>query len=273
MPARRHLTVPLLVALVFSACATGPELDVKIDESAQGAVHLTRTSAGSLQAAHPINIDSSTIALVLNGILIRDTLSVQHSSRVSDTRRVFSRSEVGYLAPPIAEGLRRAASDQQVRFRVGQAAGTLYAYGRSLYVTLTEYHLAESSTTKTANNTVADKTGLATRTLSFVPESAKRPDTYLDAGSTGKTLVINYELLDRLPAAASVPSSAEPVPALPPPLSTNAEKADPVKEKADPVRKDAEIEALRKELQEIKQQLAEQQAERARSQSQKPLPR
>jgi hypothetical protein len=268
MPLRHHFTAFLFAALLLSACSTGPEVDVKIDESSQGAVYLKRTRDGSLQAAHPIKIDSNTTALVLNGMLIRDKPSGQkNSSEVSDPRRVFSGSEVGYLAPLISEGLRRAKSDQFVKFRVGQIAGSLYAYGRSLYVTLNQYQSAEeaSTTTKRAHNTSVDTTGLANRTLSFVPEAAKRPDTYLDAQSTDRTLVIDYTLLDRLPAAAAVPASAQPVPVIPPPPAPTAEKANPE-------RKDSEMEALRKELQDIKKQLAEQQAERARSQSQKPAP-
>jgi hypothetical protein len=267
MPASRHIAAPLFAALLLSACSTAPEVNVKIDESSQGAVYLKRTSDGSLQAAHPIKIDSSTTALVLQGMLIRDKLSVQkNSSGFSDARRIFSGTDVGYLAPLISEGLRRAASDQQVGFRVGQVAGTLYAYGRSLYVTLTQYHSPEepSTTTRMANSTVTDATGLANRTLLFVPEAAKRPDTYLDVQSTERTLVIDYAVLDRLPADAGVPASARPVTGLPPPA--------PAVEKADPAKKESEIEALRKELEDIKKQLAEQQAERARAQPQKAIP-
>jgi len=268
MPAGRHFAASLFAAFLLSACSTGPEVDVKIDESSQGAVYLKRTRDGSFQAAHPIKIDSNTTALVLNGILIREKPSGQKNvSGSSDARRVFTGTEVGYLAPLISEGLRRAASDQLVNFRVGKVAGTLYAYGRSLYVTLNQYHSPEESSTTAnpSNNTSVDTTGLPNRTLSFVPEAAKRPDTYLDALSTDRTLVIDYALLDRLPAAASVPASAQPVPILPPPPAPTAEKAEPAK-------KDPEMEALRKELEAIKKQLAEQQAERARSPSQKPTP-
>ena len=72
MSARRHITAALFVALLFPACSTGPELDIKIDESPQGAVYLKRISERSFQVAHPIKIDPSTIALALSGIVIRD---------------------------------------------------------------------------------------------------------------------------------------------------------------------------------------------------------
>jgi hypothetical protein len=292
MPARRLITTAFLVALLFPGCSTGPEPVIQIDESHQGAVYLKRISDRSFQAAHPITIDPSTIALALNGIVIRDNQeALQNRVGTADARRAFSGSEVGYLAPLITEGLRRAASDQQVEFTVRQGGsglseragagvgseppmsvqprestnGVLYAYGRSLYVTLTRYRSRQEPTTiiNMANRKVSDATGLANRTVSFVPEAAKRPESYLDARSTGHTLVIDWELLAMLPEASSVPASAQSAPV--PPQATNGVNAEPV-------RKDAEIEALRKELQEIKKQLAEQQAERTRTQPQHPLP-
>ena len=91
-----------------------------------------------------------------------------------------------------------------------------------------------------------------------MPETAKRPDSYLDARSKEATLVIDYELLAMLPPA-SMPSAltqTSPAPSAP---SANVEKHESPKQ-------ESEIEALRKELQDIKKQLAEQEAERARSQ-------
>ena len=291
MPARRPITTAFLVALLFPGCSTGPEPVIKIDESPQGAVYLKRISDRSFQAAHPITIDPSTIALALSGIVIRDNQeALQNRVGTADARRAFSGSEVGYLAPLITEGLRRAASDQQVEFTVRQVGqpglseqggagvgsepptsvqprestnGVLNAYGRSLYVTLTRYRSREEPTTNMANRKVSDATGLANRTVWFLPEAAKRPESYLDARSTGHTLVIDWELLAMLPEASSIPASAQSTPV--PPQATNGVNAEPV-------RKDAEIEALRKELQEIKKQLAEQQAERTRTQPQHPLP-
>lgn len=249
MPARRHLNAYLCAVLVCSACSTGSELETKIDESPQGTVYLKRVIDRSFQAAHPIRIDPGTITLVLSGILIRDSQGVS-----PDVRRAFSGSEVGYLAPLISKGLRRATSDQQVGFRVDRGSPresstvVLYAYGRSLYVTLNE-----------------TGTGIANRTVSFIPEAAKRPDSFLDARSINNTLVIDYELLAMLPPASSLPASTQSAPAPALPQAANGGKAEPVG-------KDAEIEELRRELREIKKQLAEQEAERARSQPKNAVP-
>jgi hypothetical protein len=117
-----------------------------------------------------------------------------------------------------------------------------------------------------ANRRLPGNTGLNSHTVLFVPEAAKRPDSYLDARSTDKTLVIDYELLSALPASAgSPPSEPSPPPMAAPPSAT--------KEKGEPAKNESEIEALRKELQEIKRQLAEQEAERARSQNRSVTPK
>ena len=56
--------------------------------------------------------------------------------------RAFKDEDIQFLAPLLVEGLARAASDQQVGFRVVQPGmlestrGSLYAYGQSLYLTV-----------------------------------------------------------------------------------------------------------------------------------------
>lgn len=205
------------------------------------------------------------------------------------TFRAFEDEDVEYLAPLLVEGLSRAASDQQIGFRfvkngtpaqpqsVGTVfclsdvrfpnvceseqaregtslettGGSLYSYERSLYLTLTEYRQRAE---RTESNTIADRrlfnpTGLANRTVHFVPESAKRPDSYRTARSTDTTLVIDYNLLATMPSASGMPSTAVQAPI-------------PVKEES--AQRDTDLAELRKELQEIKKKLAEQETERTR---------
>ena len=276
--------------LALSGCATGPDVDETIKDSPRGSVYLERIADRSFQAAHPIKLDVVTITRVLSGVYVRNDQSTVQTflSGKPDALRAFSDEEVTFLTPLIAEGLRRAAPDQQVGFRIAQigipghahntgggvgsseppltlhpresTTGVIHAYGRSLYLTLTEYRLRTepANTINMANRRLPDDTGLLNHTVLFVPEAAKRPDSYLDARSTDKTLVIDYALLAALPASAGSPSSeSSPPPMASPPATT--------KEKGDPAKNDGEIEALRKELQEIKRQLAEQEAERGRS--------
>ncbi len=295
----RLFVICLLIGCVVgsSACTTGPEVDVTLHESPQGAIYLERISDRSFQAAHPIRIDSNTIALVLRGVLVRSDQGVLQNLLAGkpDALRAFSDDDVAYLAPLISDGLMRAASDQQVGFRIEQigipgyservgagvgsseppltlrpretTTGVIYAYGRSLYLTLTQYRYRQepATTISMANRRIPDASGLVNHTVSFVPEAAKRPDSYHDARSTDKTLVIDYELLAKLPPAssgsASAQSSTTPAPT---PASTSGNPK--------PAKKDSDIEALRKELQEIKRQLAEQETERARSQPKNSVP-
>ncbi len=209
------------------------------------------------------------------------------ASDKTETLRVFGDDDVEYLAPLLVEGLTRAASDQQVGFhivkhsmpvqppsagavfclsdvrfpgvceseQVGRGAsveatgGSLYSYERSLYLTLTGYR---QRTERSDANTIADRhpfnpTGLANRTVHFVPESAKRPDSYRTARSTNTTLVIDYNLLATMPTASDIRSTA-------------VQSPRPVKE--DSAQRDTDLDELRKELKEIKKKLAEQETER-----------
>jgi hypothetical protein len=223
------------------------------------------------------------------------------SANKPETVRAFGDEDVEYLAPLLVEGLTRAASDQQVGFRVIQSGtpiqsqsggltfclsdlrspgvcesdqpqkgppvettgGSLYAYGRSLYLTLTEYrHRAEQAeTSTTASRRIFNPAGLAYRTVHFVPESATRPDSYRTTHSTDATLVIDYDLLATMPAASDMRSTA-------------VQPATPAK--GEPAQRDSDMDELRKDLQDIKKKLAEQEAERTRStssSSKKPAPR
>ncbi|HKO30730.1 MAG TPA: hypothetical protein VJU54_06305, partial [Nitrospiraceae bacterium] len=184
--------------------------------------------------------------------------------------------EIEYLAPLLADGIARAASDQQVGFRVIQAGtpaspqsgglafcssslrspgvcsseqpllteGSLYVNGRSLYLTLTDYRhrLEEGETSNKADRRIANPTGLANRTVHFVPESAAR--------STNATLVIDYDLLATMPVSSDMRPSAvqAPTPAT-----------------GEPTQRNTDMDELRKELQDIKKKLAEQETERNRS--------
>ena len=233
--------------LALTGCATGPDVDETIKDSPRGSVYLERIADRSFHAAHPIKLDVATIARVLSGVYVRNDQSTVKTflSGKPDALRAFSDEEVTFLTPLIAEGLMRAAPDQQVGFRIAQiglpghahntgggvgsseppltlhpresTTGVIHAYGRSLYLTLTEYRLRTepANTINMANRRLPDDTGLLNHTVLFVPEAAKRPDSYLDARSTDKTLVIDYALLAALPASAGSPSSES----SPPPMA------------------------------------------------------
>ena len=238
------------IALALSACATGPELDATIQESERGAVYMERIHDRSFHAAHPIVLSADTMTRVLRGVIVKEKagLLLKMLGAKPEPVRAFSDEDVDYLAPLLVEGLARAASDQQVGFRVGQATaptestkGSLYAYGKSLY--LTAPWLIPMSRYGAGGPTTAP-------TILFVPETAKRPDSYRDARSTDATLVIDYDLLATMPAVSEMqPAATQP----------------PAPAGVEPAQRNADLEGLRKELQDIKKKLAEQEAERNRS--------
>lgn len=277
------------LTLALSACATGPDLDMKIHESERGSVYVERISDRSFQAAHPITLSTDTMARVLRGVVVKKSPGVL-GNMVSTKReavRAFEDEDVEYLAPLLVEGLTKAAADQQVAFRVVQVSapsnpqssratlclssvrfpgvcaseitqestgGSLYARERSLYLTLTDYRYRTDRTESDnpANRPIYNSTGLGNYTVQFIPESAKRPDSYRTAPSTDATLVIDYNLL-----------AAMPMPVAPDTRSTAAQPATPVK--GEPTQRDSDLDEMRKELRDIKKKLEEQEAERTRS--------
>jgi len=82
----------------------------------------------------------SLMARVLSGVVVKENRGffIDMVAGKPEAVRVFRDKAVDYLAPLLVEGLTRAASDQQVGFRVVQTGtpaestkGSLYAYGRS----------------------------------------------------------------------------------------------------------------------------------------------
>jgi hypothetical protein len=205
---------------------------------------LKRISDPSFQAAHPIRLAPNTIALVLRGVLVRSDEEIPHGLKVGkpEVLRAFTDDTVAYLAPLISESLSRAASDQEIGFRVLQTgtpgypqsigagvgsfepsvklapsestSGTVYAYGRSLYFTLTQYqHRPDpAATVNMASGRIPNSTGFANDTVMFAPESARRDDSYRPAHSTPSALGIDYEILAALQPESGSPASVQAAP-------------------------------------------------------------
>src|SRR6266850_3046852 len=248
------------ITLALSACTTGSDLDLTIHESERGGVYVERIPDQSFHTAHPITLSADTMARVLRGVVVKEDRGfvLNLAAGKPEAVRVFRDEDVEYLAPLLVEGLARAASDQQVGFRVVQTGapaestkGSLYAYGRSLYLTL-----------PWLNAVYQVRAGGPARshTIHFIPESAIRPDSYRNAHSTDATLVIDYDLLAAMPAASDMqPTDAQ----------------TPMPAKGEPTQRDTDLDELRKELQDIKKKLVEQESERTRStpsSSSKPTP-
>lgn len=280
-PARRNWAVLVAgIGLLAGACSSTPKPELTIHDSPRGSVYLERIPKTSIQATHPINLEPGTIARALRGIHVRDDRSTLQALLFSrpEPSPAFSDEEADFFAPIIASAFSKAEPGQWIGFRIAQTAppsyskkegagfgsseppptlapkeitsGVLFAYGRSLQIRLTQFRsgFQKRSQIDGPNRNYVDQTGLTGRELVFFPKEAQRPDTYRVGDADIPTLIIDYELLARLPDQPAAPAAV-------PPAAVN-----PVQPATQPAATAQEVESLKKELQEIKRQLNEQQS-------------
>lgn len=313
------LLAAALTGALSAGCvsAAGPEIIVY--DSQKGRVYLEALPDKSLQAAHPVTLPAATIAQVLRGVqVVGDKSAVEDLfNNKPKSTRVFTDEEIGFLTPPLAKALAQANASQQVGFRVfhlvspiayqereGAAvgssepppygpqpettSGSLYVHGLSLHFTLAEYRHRPTrpDAINMPNRQIPDRTGLDRLQVVFTPEAARRPDSFKSSGffgdSNATTLVIDYQLLAKLPPALiAQPSASQPLPTKdssaakgsPAPPDKAATKFQPAQAEgaASPelqsvkdllIKKDLEMQELKEELRAIKKQLAEQDADK-----------
>ena len=185
-----------LLCLVGAACGTTTQTDKIIFDDPRGTVSLQTISDRSIQANHPINLEPALLAQLLKGMKIQDQdLGHNHVNGLQSMDRrspyyssvpVFSDDQIRFLAPLLAEGLRTAAPDQCVEYRVvtthegsnrfqspttETTAGSLYAYGRQLYVILSQYRYNQMR----ENMRMLDSLSAAERVQSIIQASGTVP--------------------------------------------------------------------------------------------------
>ncbi len=258
------------VALGIGACASGPVRVSTVYEGPQGGVYLARVSQGAFQASHPVLLDESLVRRLLRGVLVtpRQGSVTALIFGSPEPVRAFSDLDAGYLAPGIVKALGQATPRHVVEFEVlhstakgpAATAATMYAYGPSLYLTLTQFRYRlerpEQEGGDAADRESPDFTGLYQREVRFSPAAAVSPAPDDAPRLSGQgylvPLVISYERLAGMPepeapprptAAVSLPETAPVLPRAsgPPPLQL-------------------ELERLTEENRELKQRLEEQAA-------------
>jgi len=273
-----------LYFLVVTACGTAAPAGKVLFEDPRGTVLLKPIPDRSFQASHPINLEPALLARALKGIEIQEQehgLQKMLAGPPSSVP-VFSEDQIRFLAPLLAEGLRKAAPDQCVEYHVqatskGSAlessttettVGSLYSYGVSLYFSLSQYHYApaRTDTKNLAHGRLPDSTGLVNRTLVFTPSAAQRSESFdrpTGGSSTDKYLAIDYQLLQHTPptATAAVLAAplgervAEPVRNPVPTEALEARDKEIQTLKDLVIKKELELDSLRKELDSTRKQL------------------
>ena len=273
-----------LLCFVFAACGTTGQAGKILFDDSRGTVSLQAISDQSIQANHPINLDPTLVAQVLQGMEVQDQERGLQSlfGRAPTPIPVFSDDEIQFLAPLLAEGLRKAAPNERIEYLVQTTlegsllessitettAGSLYAYGRSLYMTLSQYRYAPARANLHANDGAyrmnrPDSSGLRNRTLLFSPSSAQRSEAFnplVGGKSTDRFLAVDYQLLQQAPAAAAAAATGLAAPQTgTSPMSGSPVGPSPSEAQTHNTEALAqEVEALRKELQSVQKQLGNQ---------------
>ena len=273
-----------LFCLIGTACSTTDRNAKILFEDPRGTVSLQAMPDQSVQATHPITLDPLLIAQVLKGIEVQDQERGLQKilGGMSAPAPVFSDDQIQFLAPLLAEGLRTATPDQRIGYRVETThkgsflessttettTGSLYAYGRQLYVILSQYRYSPMRTNLNIGDMAnrsrpLDYSGLQNQILVFTPRAAQRSDPFdQPAGEkpTDRLLAIDYQLLQQAPTAApvgqSAPQSGRTSPVRESPTGAGISEAPAHTTEA----LAQEVETLRKELQSVQQQLGNQPA-------------
>ena len=270
-----------LLCFAGTACSTTDQNTKILFEDPRGAVALQTMSDRSIQATHPINVEPTLLAKILRGIEIQDQGHglQKFLAGASSPVPVFLDDQIRFLAPLLAEGLRTAAPDQRIEYRVQTThegsmlessttettAGSLYAYGRSLYVILSQYRYSPTRTNMKLNDMAyrsrpPDASGLLNRIVLFTPSDADRSDSFdpPEGGkSTDRFVAIDYQMLRHAPAPATAtteqtaPRIERAEPTRESPAGTGASEAPAPTTEA----LAQEVETLRKELQSVQKQL------------------
>jgi len=269
------------LCVVGTACSTTDKNIRILFEDPRGTVSLQTMPDQSVQATHPITLDPILLAQILKGIEVQD--QERGLQRIlggtSAPTPVFSDDHIQFLAPLLAEGLRTATPDQRIAYRVETThkgsflessttettTGYFYAYGRQLYVILSQYRYSPTRTNLNIGDMAnrsrpLDYSGLLNRILLFTPRAAQRSDPFdtpTGEKPTDRFLAIDYQLLQQEPAVAigqSAPQAGRTSPVRESPTGTGISEAPAHTTEA----LAQEVETLRKELQSVQQQLGNQ---------------
>ena len=261
-----RLLLLALLCVAGTACSTTAPTGKILFEDPRGSVSLQTISNPLIQASHPINLEPALLTQILTGLKIHEHGIGPHRFVMGfagqpSTYPLFSEDQIQFLAPLLAEGLRTATANQSIEYRVvtthegsnrfqsptrETTAGSLYAYGRQLYVILSQYRYNPMRTNLSMGDITyrsqepLDYSGLRYRTLRFTPKAALQadsPDPPTIEKFTDRFVAFDYQLLDQ--ASLETARAAE----------ARARSTEALA---------LEVETLKQELESIKKQLGNQ---------------
>lgn len=282
-----------LLCFIFAACGTTGQTGKILFDDPRGTVSLQTMSDQSIHANHPIGLEPALLAQLLTGIQIHDEGLGEHhvkgfqtliEGKAALTYPLFSDDQIQFLAPLIAEGLRKATPNESVEYRVvttrepsnrfqspttETTTGSLYAYGRQLYVILTQYRynpmLTNLSFAEASHRSrdPLDYSGLKHRTLLFTPKAALRadsPDLPTMDKQTDRFLAVDYQLLQQ--AWRNLEAKKRATPQVGGGTASGSESLEAARAAEAQARNTAalsqEVETLKKQLESIQKQLGSQ---------------
>ncbi|UCE64182.1 MAG: hypothetical protein JSU59_03290 [Nitrospirota bacterium] len=116
-------TTCLVVFLGFlvsiGACSWTPQIETELHNSSQGIVLLRTIEDSSLRANHPVDIKTTTMEQILRGAhTFRDPRLIEGLITDDDKpKRLFSPTQIGFLAPLLSSALAQATQEEEVLFQ------------------------------------------------------------------------------------------------------------------------------------------------------------
>ena len=110
----------LLGCLVsIEACSWTPQIETELHNSSQGMVLLRTMEDSSLRGDHPVDIKGTTMEQILRGAhTFRDPRLIEGLITDNDKpKRLFSQTQIGFLAPLLSSALAQATPEEEVFFQ------------------------------------------------------------------------------------------------------------------------------------------------------------
>ena len=200
---------------VLWSCTWTPQVETVLHDSSQGMVSLRTISDEHFQASHPVDIQRTTIERVLRGVYsFRDVRLIENLIG-GDPKpvKLFSPSQVRFLAPLLSSAFSQATKEEEVFFQcsVNQNSsrpitGTLLIHNSTLFLTWKESLSKPAVLSKQhrSSSGLPNPSMPQDHTVVFAPKQALRTvdgsiRTYLKERGDN-TLAIDYQLLAGLPS-------------------------------------------------------------------------